>query len=377
LIIAKKVCFSLITKKKKNQMSSINDKIQHFEKLSTQPQQQKKRTSSSGSSVNNKPVQPSTPKIDTNRLLQRLGSGRTGQVSAASPQISQSDSSIRAKRNPALLLSCSSPSSATRISLLKHTTKAAPSSSSSLSSTKLFHDSGKESAYQSMLDKMTLLDSKDHHHRREDSPPPHNNKIRGEEIVAPDHAAGLPSSTFSENKVVDVETNKILLLSSSSPMPDAAKRKRMAASQSPDPDHPSTLRKMKSSLFKSTKSQSPRLAAETNNMIPRWATPSPASAQKREGDDREVLDAYSPAEDLARGIGKKGAAENEEFKQHLFGEEPDPCPPEMLMEMVLRSVVFPQNEIKMKRQMALWECYERKMATGSFLDAPFASEYSG
>jgi hypothetical protein len=55
-------------------------------------------------------------------------------------------------------------------------------------------------------------------------------------------------------------------------------------------------------------------------------------------------------------------------------DDPDPCPPELLAEMLLRSVVFRQNEVSMRRQMALWETLERKERSGSFVDAPFASE---
>ena len=57
-------------------------------------------------------------------------------------------------------------------------------------------------------------------------------------------------------------------------------------------------------------------------------------------------------------------------------EEADPCPPDMLWEMLLRSVVHPRNEISMRRQVSLWECCERKLRSGSYLDSPFAVEHS-
>jgi hypothetical protein len=329
-----------------------------------------------------------------------------------------SDSSAaKLRQKPTLGISVSdrndsSPSSSSRVQLLNHRQQrttphaAAASTSDSTPTSKnyFFRNKSHEEQFRTLT--------------AEASPENNQNEQKDQDgssfSSAAIPAAGRPStSTFSNRRAVDPESKKVLLLSPKSQQQQQQIGKSRPSISSANSIPVSPEPKRKTDQINNNNNNNNSENPITANFIPRWATPSPGSSQTRMPASMPIGGAgmplansvsqtplttkknsnhehpifgssspfyYSPANeaDAANERAKNNNKQNavSSFPQHLFGEDPDPCPPEMLMEMMLHSTVFRENEIKMKRQIALWECYERKMVTGSFLDSPFAVEHS-
>lgn len=107
--------------------------------------------------------------------------------------------------------------------------------------------------------------------------------------------------------------------------------------------------------------------------IPAWAHPgfkSGGSAQSRGPPSSSGADQPQP-----QSFGLFVEKCNDQDRDN--DDHSDPCPADALWDMVLRSTVFKDNEIKMRRQIALWECCERKLKSGSWIEPPpFATSTS-
>jgi len=405
-------------------MSSVSNKIDKFEKLSEQAQAEKKaeqealsqqRTRRTASSEK----QPQSRHIDTNRLLQRLQTTpqqqqRTTVVGASSPSTSTTNNNNKSLLVPSPTSSRASVTTSARLAargsgLLKHDrlASAASKKNAALSAKDAFSAKRNE-----ILGQIEVGGN-----RKKSSPSSSPSRDKNEEQEGdnyyPQHPAGVSSTTFSENRVSDKSTGKILILGSqSSEKSKTLKRQQHVEGNTSNMQHPSpVVSRHHNQLSSSAASSASRSSAlyfgsrqrttarrsanrdrslpgGVTTIIPRWATPSPGSSQiYNNNNNDQQQQQLSHDEDSPPPVGginnNKSVEEEEENRRRereeelasiLADESVDPCPPEMLMEMMLHSVVIPQNEIKMKRQVALWECYERKMNTGSFLDVPYATE---